>query len=167
MASKPVKKGAGTSNTKLAVEVGAGLLAAAAAGYYFYGDKKAKKHRAAASKWAKGMKSQVLKEAKKLKKLDQKAMASIVDSATKAYEGVRSVDKNDLKRAALELKKNWKEVERELGRASKKATPMAKKAVKTAKKQVKKAVKTTKTQVKKSAKTARTQVKKVMKRVKK
>src|ERR1700754_10481 len=100
-----------------AAEVGAGLLAAAAvasAGYYFYGSDGAKKHRAAASKWAKGMKNDVVKEAKKLKKIDQKEVAKIVDKAAAAYASVRSVNQAELKAAATELKKNWKRVSEEV-----------------------------------------------------
>lgn len=125
---------------KTALEVGAVVAAAAAAGYYFYGDKNAKKHRAAASKWAKGMKADVLKEAKKLKKLDQKAVGSIVDKASAAYMTARSVDKKDVAAAARELKKHWKSVQAELGAAGAKVKSAAKKAMKkaTPKKAVKK-----------------------------
>jgi uncharacterized protein HemX len=68
-AKKSTKKG--QSNAMIAAEIGAGVVAAAgaaAAGYYFYGDKKAKKHRQAAAKWAKGMKADVIKEAKKVQR---------------------------------------------------------------------------------------------------
>ena len=154
MATKKATK-KGQSNTAIALEVGAGVLAAAAAagaGYYFYGDKKAKKHRQAASKWAKDMKAKVLKEAKALKKLDQKAIGVIVANTASAYETVRGVDKQDVKRAAAELKKNWKEIEREVSAVSKKAKPAVKKAVKKTVATAKKAVKAAKKSVKKATK---------------
>lgn len=127
-------------STKTKVELGAGALAVAAAagaaGYYFYGSKDAKKHRQAASSWAKGMKREVVKEAKKLKKLDQKAMATVVDKAAAMYEGVRSVDQKDLRAAAAELKRHWQMVKGEVtggARTVKKAVKKApKKAVKKA-----------------------------------
>ncbi len=121
------------SAAKTAIEVGAGLAVAAAAagaGYYFYGDKHAKKHRAAASKWAKGMKADVVKEAKKLKKVDQKAVAAIVDKAAAAYATAKSVDKADVKAAAQELKKHWKMVQAELQKSGKKVVKAAKSAKK-------------------------------------
>jgi len=151
--AKSTKKG--QSNTAIALEVAGGVLAVAAAagaGYYFYGDKKAKKHRQAASKWVVGMKAKVVKEAKALKKLDQKAIGVIVENAASAYNNVRSVDKKDLQRAAMELKKNWKEIEREVSLVTKKAKPVAKKAVKKAVAGVKKTVKKTKKAVKKVGK---------------
>lgn len=137
------------SNAKIAMEVGAGVLAAAAAAgatYYFYGDTKAKKHRQAASKWAKGMKSEVVREAKKLKRLDQKAMARIVDQAAAVYEGVRSVDRKDLNAAAGELKRNWERVKSEVRGSSRKTAKRttAKTAVKAVKKATKKSAKKSK-----------------------
>ncbi len=120
--------------------IGAGVVAAAAAaagaGYYFYGDKNAKKHRSAASKWAKGLQADVLKEAKKdwkkFQKLDKKAVASIVDTATAAYVGARNVNRDDLMAAAQELKENWKTIQAELADAGKKGGKAVAKATKKA-----------------------------------
>ncbi len=141
----------GQSTTAIALEIGAGALAlaTAGAGYYFYGDKRAKKHRQAASAWAKGMKSSVLKQAKTLSRIEQKSVAKIVDEAAKAYTNVKNVDKKDLTQAAKELKANWKEIQKEIEAAHKKAKPVAKKSVATAKKTAKKVVKTAKKTVSK------------------
>lgn len=149
MATKKSAKKGKSSKAVLAAEIGAGVVAAgaaAAAGYYFYGDKKAKKHRQAASAWAKGMKAQVVKEAKKVKNIDQKTMAAIVDSAAAAYMGARSVNSADVKQAAAELKKHWMVIQKEVaaeGRSVKKAVKKAAKkgAKKAAKKSTKKGVK--------------------------
>ncbi len=128
---------------KVALGVGLGLAAAAAAGagYFFYGSKNAGANRKKAVKWAGSLESDVMKAAKKMKKLDQKAYAVIVDNATKAYGNVKSVNAADLNRAAMELKKNWKNVERELTRTMKKNGGAVKKSVV---KTVKKVVKTVK-----------------------
>lgn len=146
------------NGAKMAAEIGAGLVAAAgaaAAGYYFYASKDASKNRKKTAKWAGEMKDKVVKEAKKeLKvaaKLDKQAMAIIVDRATKAYEGVRSIKREDLMLAASELKQNWKEIEAELSRAAKKGGSAVKKAAKTATKSAKKAP--SKKVAKKAAKT--------------
>jgi len=147
---KPVakKKSPAKKMTRMeAVEIGAGVLAAVAAagaaGYYFYGSKDAKKHRSATAKWATGLKKDVIREAKKLKKLDEAAMAAIVDNAANAYKGMQDVTPADLKAAVSELKGNWAQVRKELSR-----TGVAKKSA--AKKAVKKAVK--KAPAKKAAK---------------
>ena len=96
--SKGMSKGA-----KTGVAVGLGVAAAvASAGYYFFGSKSADKNRKVAVKWAHNLKADVVKGARKLKKLDQKAYATIVDQATKAYSSVKSIHPADLKNAAME-----------------------------------------------------------------
>lgn len=131
--AKKAQGGKKMSNLQKA-EIGAGVLAAvaaaSAAGYYFYGAKDAKKHRNATAKWAKGLKNDVVREAKKLKEIDEKAMAVIVDHAAKAYKGLDEVTPGELRAAVSELKGNWESVKKELKRTAKKAAP--KKAVKKA-----------------------------------
>ncbi len=133
----PAKKQAHKKMSSLQkAEIGAGVLAAvaaaSAAGYYFYGAKDATKHRNATKKWAKGLKNDVVREAKKLKEIDEKAMAVIVDQAAKAYKGLDDVTPGDLRAAVSELKGNWESVKKELRRTGKKATSSAKKTVKKA-----------------------------------
>ncbi len=139
---------------KVALGVGLGIAAAAAAaagaGYYFYGSKDAKSNRKKVSKWAGDMEAQVISKAKKLKKLDEKAYKTIVDETMKAYTKVKSIDQDDLRGAALELKSNWKNVKKELDRVATSETTRAKGAAKKAVKAVKKAVAKKVTAVKKS-----------------
>lgn len=104
------------NDAMLAAEIGAGVVAAGAAiaaGYYFYGAKNAKKHRAAASTWAKGLKNDVMKQAKKLEKIDQKSIAALVDTVAAAYATGR-IDSAQLKAAARELKANWKKIQEDV-----------------------------------------------------
>ncbi len=123
--------------TTQALEIGAGVAAVAAtlgAGYYFYASPKAKKHRQAASKWATGMKRTVVREAKKLGKLDAKSIARIVDDAASAYNDVKSLKKSDLQAAMKELKSNWKLVAAEATKGG--AKRAVKKVAKSAKKRI-------------------------------
>lgn len=126
-------------------EIGAGVLAAVAAagaaGYYFYGAKGAKKHRSAAAKWAKGLKNDVVREAKKLKDLDEKAMNAIVDQAAKAYKGLDDVTPGDLRAAVAELKGNWEKMKKEVRGKSKKTAKKAPAKKAAPKKAAKKAAK--------------------------
>ncbi len=118
----------------MAAGIGAAALAAAAAGagYYFYASKDAKKHRQAASTWAKGLKREAVKRAKSLKKIDAKAIARAVDEAAEIYDGVRGVSAADLRAATKELKANWKKMQGELTpkkpAATKRATATKKKS---------------------------------------
>lgn len=114
---------------KTAMKVGAGLVAAgaaAAAGYYFYGSKGAKKHRKIAAKWATDMQKEVIREAKKLKKMGPKEYAALVDRVAATYQSVRSIQPADLKRAANELKANLAAVQKETKRTVRKSISRAK-----------------------------------------
>ena len=103
--------------------------AAAAAGYYFYASKNAKKNRKVVADWANDLKKDVVQKAKQLKNLDRDALLGIVDGVTKAYSGVRSLDRKDLARAADELKDNWQKLRAELNQTGRLAGREAKKTV--------------------------------------
>lgn len=137
-----------TSKGKIATEIGAGLVAAgvaAAAGYYFYASKDAKKHRKIAAKWASDMKKEVLRETNRVKNINTKDFAKIVDTVASTYQSARSINAADVKRAAKELKANWEAVRREAGKTGMRGKKVVKKAVKkVAKKAVTKARKATK-----------------------
>lgn len=161
-----------TSNVVKGIEAGAALAAVAgvAAGYYFYGTEKAKKHRHAASAWAKGLKSDVTKQVKNLKKIDAQSVAKVVDQASKAYHTAKGASKTDVQQAAKELKKNWKNIQAELA-PSKKAVSAVKKTVKKVEKATSKPVRSGKAvgkavnkTVKKAVKTAKKAVKTVTKK---
>lgn len=136
-----------TSPGKVAAGISAGLAAAgaAAASYYFYGSTQAKKHRKIVAKWANDMKNEVIREAKRLDEINPRDFARVVDTITDTYHGARSIDAADLKRAANELKSNWKMVRREIQQASRTnvshAKAVGKRALVRGKKTVKKIVK--------------------------
>jgi uncharacterized protein HemX len=134
MAKKTVQKGSGVG-LGLAALAAAG--AAAAAGYYFYASENAPKNRKIAAKWAGDLKRDVVKEAKKLKKIDRAAIMKVVDDAAKTYAAnAPRIDKQALLRAAKELKAHWDEVRSEAGGVAKSAKKSAKKVVKRAVKKV-------------------------------
>lgn len=122
--------------------IGAAALAAtaagAAAGYYFYVSKDAKSNRKLAAKWARDLKSDVVREAKKVGDVSKADVIKLVDKATKVYTSARSVDPAELRRAAAELRSNWSEIIAEAEGGAKKA---AKRAKGSAKRAVKKATK--------------------------
>lgn len=130
---KKATKGKKTASTgKTAMKIGAGLAAAgaaAAAGYYFYGSTHAKKHRNIAAKWAADMKKEVVKEAKNLKNLSPEAFAAVVDRIAKTYQGARSIQAKDVRRAANELKANWDMIRRETKRTVRTSASRARKTI--------------------------------------
>ncbi len=104
MATKKTTKSKKSGNMAVAMEIGAGVLAAAAAAgaasYYFYGTKNAKKHQHAASVWAKGLKRDVVKGVKKLKKVDAQTVAAVIEEAAATYRGMRGVADTDVQTAS-------------------------------------------------------------------
>lgn len=121
-----------TSGTKTAAGVAAVAAAGAAAiGYYFYAGKDASKHRKIAVKWARDLKQDVAKEVKKIKQIDKKAVAAVVDGVAKTYHGMRALDRKEVERATRELKNNWEMVVKEFNKQ-----PIVKAAKQTVKKDV-------------------------------
>lgn len=134
----------------------AGVAAAGAASYYYLGMKDADKHRRKAAKWAKDMQKEVVKKAKKLKKIDEQALRTVIDESVAAYKTLKDVTAEDVDKAANELKSGWEHVAKEVRRVVRdekaKATAKAGKDVKTVKKVVKAVVKKTVPAVKAAAK---------------
>lgn len=141
-----------------------GVAAAGAASYYFLGAKNADKNRKKAARWAKDLQKDVIKKAKKLKKIDEQAMRTIIDESVNAYTTLKDVSADDLQRAATELKSGWEHVAKEvrrLVRADKeKVAAKLSKDIKVVKKAVKTATKNVVPAVKKAAKANLSLVKK-------
>ncbi len=142
-----------------------GVAAAGAASYYFLGAKNADKNRKKAARWAKDLQKDVIKKAKKLKKIDEQAMRAIVDESVHAYTTLKDVSAEDVQRAAAELKSGWEHVAKEVRRLvrtdKEKAAAKLSKDVKVVKKAVKTAAKKVVPVVKKAAKANIALVKKV------
>lgn len=106
------------NSTLQKIGTGVGILAAAtaatAAGYYFYGSKDAKAHRQAGKRWARNLKNDIVRQAKKLKNIDQATLLGVVDEVAKTYESVRGLDKGDLRDAREELRQNWQLLKKEI-----------------------------------------------------
>jgi len=111
----------------------AAVAAGITAGYYFYASKNAKANRKIAAKWANDLKKKVVTEAKKHGTPDKNTLATIVDTATKAYAEVSKLDSKKLADAAGELKTHWQKIVGEL-KTSAKPRRAAKKVRKAAKK---------------------------------
>ena len=139
MAKKTVRTVSKTgSKAGLGLAALAAAGAAAAAGYYFYASENAPKHRKIATKWAKELKSDVVKEAKKLKKIDRAAVMKIVNQAQVAYaKNGPKIDKAALMQAASELKKHWDEIRDEADTTVAAVKKTAKKTVKKVAKKLK------------------------------
>ena len=123
------KKAKNMNVLEIGTGVAAAAIAAGVAGYYFYGSTEAKKHRKATATWANDLQKRVVTSAKKVKNVNAKTIAGIVDEAAAAYQGIRGVDPKEVRRAALELKSNWNQIKKELGGTTKTVKKVSKKIV--------------------------------------
>lgn len=107
-----------------------GLAAAAVAGlasaYFLYGSKDAAKNRKKAKGWMLKAKGEVLEQVEKLKEIDKEQFMKVVDTVTAKYEKLASAGQGEAQKLGAELKKHWKEIEKEVSGTKK----VVKKAVK-------------------------------------
>jgi len=101
------------SKSKQLAALALAAAGAAAAGYYFYASEGAKDHRRKVARWAKDMKADVIRQAKKVRDMDRSRIVAIVDDVASAYKSMRNVDRKELSRAATELKKHWQRLVQE------------------------------------------------------
>lgn len=113
----------------------AALAALAGAGYYFYASKDAVKHRKQLASWMVSFKKDVIRELRKLPKVDADSVGMVVDTVAKGYQSMRSVDLGAMTLAVAELKQNWEKLAAEV------AAPPARKTAKRSAAKKKKATK--------------------------
>lgn len=109
----------------------AAAAGAAAAGYYFYGSKNAAKNRQRAAKWAGELKGEVMQGVRQLQKVDKRQVVALIDAAAGSYEKVRSIRRDDIQRAAAELRENWQRLVSESRVGKGKSAPRGKKRART------------------------------------
>lgn len=103
---------------------GAGLaiasIAALAGAYYLYGSKNATKNRKAAKSWMLKMKGEVLEKIERARSLEAADYEKIVDTVSAKYAKMKSVNNAELSGLAKDLKKHWKEINKETKSRAKK-----------------------------------------------
>ena len=128
------------SNTgRIIAGAGAGLAAAAAiaaGANYFYG-KDGKKHRKELQVVANKAKVEALKDAKKLKVMNEKAYHGVATAVAKRYKELKKIDPSEVTALVNELKGHWNTISKQLVSAKK---VVAKTVAKAAKPQPKKKI---------------------------
>ena len=119
MGAKNKKSGRGR---RIGVGVGVGIaaLAAAIAGAYLMSDK-GKKPRRKIKGWTLKAKGEVLEGLEKLEVINEEAYRKIIDEVSKRYRALKHVDKKELALMAAELRAQWKNIQKEWGRAKRRA----------------------------------------------
>ena len=107
----------------------AGALAAgAAASYYFYGPK-SKANRRKIKSWTLKAKGDLLAKVERMKAVDAAKYAVLVDQVVNRYKKMKDVSTKEAEDFRRELKKQWKEIEKDMAPPNKK-TPRKKTASK-------------------------------------
>lgn len=110
------KKSSGGATFAAAAATVAGLAGA----YFLYGSKDAAKNRKKLKGWAVKARGEVLEKIEKSKEVSADRYNEIVEKVTDKYAKTASVGKVEADKLARELKKHWKEIEKELAPKSKK-----------------------------------------------
>lgn len=117
-----------TKKTKISIGAGVAAVALGAAGAYFIASKSAKGHRAKAKKLFDRAKVDVIREAKKLKKMSQADYERVVGGVMKGYAALKEERPEEMMHVANELKAGWKHLQKGAGNAVPKVKAVAKKA---------------------------------------
>lgn len=101
------------------VALGAGVLAALAGAYFLYGSKDAAKNRKKIKGWTLKAKGEVLEKLEKMQDATEAEYGTIVDTVMKKYGAVKSIDTAEVDSLGKDLKKHWKNFQRELKKVKK------------------------------------------------
>lgn len=115
------------------------VAAAAAAGYFLYGSKNSVKSRKKIKGWTLKAKGEVLERIENLKDVSEDEYNKIIDSVSAKYSKLKNVDEEEVQESMNDLRRYWKNIQKEIEPKKKKIVKGAKKIVnKTAKEMVKK-----------------------------
>jgi len=98
----------------------AGVATAVLAGSLFLYGKEGKKKRKKIQSWMLKMKGDVLARIEKLSEIGEEKYESVVESVAHKYKKIESVENKEIDTLARELKKHWKDIEKELSGKKKK-----------------------------------------------
>lgn len=99
-------------NRKIVAETALAAITAAGAAYWLYGSKDAAKHRKMVSKWSSQVQKEVIAAAKKLKTLNKKTYAELINKAMKHYSKTKGITKKELAVLSRDLKATWNKVKK-------------------------------------------------------
>ncbi len=99
---------------------GVGLLGAVAAGYFLYGPKGAQ-NRKKVRAWTIKAKGEVLSEFEKMKDVTEASYAQAIEKVAARYSKLKDIDPAEVASLVGELKRHWKNIQKDLKPAPKKA----------------------------------------------
>ena len=110
MKKKTIEK---SSNTAKYTAIGVGLVGVAAA-YFFLGPK-GKAHQKQTKAWAIKMKADIIEKLEEARDMSESTYHNIIDTIAKEYEKKTKVGREEIQSLAIDLKKHWKTISKEVG----------------------------------------------------
>lgn len=105
----------------MSIGLGLAALAAAAAGtYYLYGSDKSAKNRRNVKSWMLRMKAEVMDEVENIKDLSQDSYEKVVDTVSKKYASIKSIDVEELTDLAKRMKDHWRDIQEDVSKTTSK-----------------------------------------------
>ncbi len=112
------------------------VAATAAAGYFLYGGKNSIKNRKKIKGWTLKAKGEVLERIENLKDVSEDEYNKIIDSVSAKYSKLKNIDEDEVKDSMNELRRYWKNIQKEIEPKKRKAKKIAKRAVNKAAKKI-------------------------------
>ena len=129
-----------TKQVAVVAGVAVGLAALTAAGYFVFGPN-GKNNRKQIKGWSLKMKGEILEKLEKLKDVTPEVYNTIIDEVSAKYGKLKNISEAEVAAIALDLKKHWRAISRDLKEKENKGKKKVVQAKKVVKKAVKKAVK--------------------------
>ena len=112
MATK--KKTTDVSHVGFKIGVTMATIAGLAGAYFLYGSKDATKNRKKIQSWMLKAKAEVLEKIEKAKNINAEKFQEIIDGVMAKYAKMSNVGLEESQKLGKELKKHWKEIEKEI-----------------------------------------------------
>lgn len=129
-----------TKQVAVVASVAVGLAALTAAGYFVFGPN-GKNNRKQIKGWSLKMKGEILERLEKLKEVTPDVYNTIIDEVSAKYGKLKNISEAEVAAIALDLKKHWRAISRDLKEKENKGKKKVVQAKKVVKKMVKKVAK--------------------------
>ncbi len=97
-------------SSRKAVAVGAGIAAITGLAYMFFGPD-GKKNRSRVHGWAVTMTGEILEKLEEAKEITEPVYHHVIDEVAKKYAALKTINKEDLRHAVSEIRKQWRHME--------------------------------------------------------
>jgi len=106
------------------------IAATAAAGYFLYGSKNSAKNRQKIKGWTLKAKGEILEKIEQLTTVKEEQYNKIIDVVARKYSKMKNIDKDEVCEIMDDLRKHWKNIQKQIEPKTKKAISKSAKVIK-------------------------------------